>query len=105
MATEGRRLMSSTNGLTRHYTDDTDARKDLSAIPVKFVSKIFAALLLFGLAATPAVHAQREKLPPADLEFVQKTWPDAKKTSTGIRYIIQHEGQGDSPKAGDRVFV
>ena len=55
--------------------------------------------------AVPAVHAQREKLPPDDLEYVEKTWPEAKKTSTGIRYIVMKEGQGDVAKPGDKVDV
>jgi FKBP-type peptidyl-prolyl cis-trans isomerase len=55
--------------------------------------------------AAPALHAQREKLPPDDLEYVEKTWPEAKKTMTGIRYIIMREGAGDMPKPGDKVNV
>lgn len=51
------------------------------------------------------LNAQREKLPPEDLEFVEKNWPEAKKTNTGIRYIILREGEGDSPKAGDKCSV
>ena len=57
-------------------------------------------LVLVG-AAAPALHAQREKLPPDDLEFVEKTWPDAKKTTTGIRYLIQQEGTGEPARSGD----
>jgi FKBP-type peptidyl-prolyl cis-trans isomerase len=53
----------------------------------------------------PAIHAQREKLPPEDLEFVEKTWPEARKTSTGIRYIVMREGQGALPKPGEKVDV
>lgn len=60
---------------------------------------------MFVSLAAPAVHAQREKLPPDDLEYVEKTWPEAKKTSMGIRYIVQREGQGDMPKPGDKVNV
>jgi FKBP-type peptidyl-prolyl cis-trans isomerase len=66
------------------------------------------ALLLIsilGLLSVPALHAQREKLPPEDLELVEKKWPEAKKTNSGIRYIIQREGQGESPKPGDVVSV
>ena len=62
-------------------------------------------LVLIALGAMTAVHAQREKLPPDDLEYVEKTWPDAKKTMTGIRYIILKEGEGDMPKPGDKVNV
>ena len=64
----------------------------------------FAFFLAF-LVASPALHAQREKLPPADLEYVEKTWPDAKKTNTGIRYKILQEGEGPTPKPGDKVNV
>lgn len=65
------------------------------------LSLVFA----FSLLALPALHAQREKLPPPDLEFVEKSWPDAKKTNSGIRYVIQREGDGPSPRPGDSVSV
>src|SRR4051812_27328109 len=66
-----------------------------------------AAFLIFalGLIATPALHAQREKLPPQDLEIVEQKWPQAKKTNSGIRYVIEREGQGESPKPGNAVAV
>jgi FKBP-type peptidyl-prolyl cis-trans isomerase len=70
---------------------------------VKFVVKFSVVLLALFLASN--LHAQREKLPPEDLEFVEKTWPDAKKTQTGIRYVIMTPGQGDTPKPGDKVNV
>lgn len=57
------------------------------------------------LCAAPALRAQREKLPPEDLEIVEKNWPQAKKTTTGIRYVILRAGEGDSPKPGDKVNV
>jgi FKBP-type peptidyl-prolyl cis-trans isomerase len=64
------------------------------------------ASLACALAAVPAVlHAQREKLPPDDLDLVEKTWPHAKKTSTGIRYVIEREGKGDCPVPGEMVSV
>jgi FKBP-type peptidyl-prolyl cis-trans isomerase len=65
-------------------------------------------LLTIGVVAfclAPALHAQREKLPPEDLEFIEKTWPEAKKTTTGIRYIILKEGLGPVGKSGDRAQV
>ena len=70
---------------------------------MKSVAKfIFVLLALF---VSSVLHAQREKLPPEDLEYVEKTWPDAKKTMTGIRYIIMKEGEGDTPKPGNKVNV
>ena len=80
--------------MTTDYTNDTDPEKTC------------LLFLTVGLLALPvALRAQREKLPPADLEFVEKNWPEAKKTTNGIRYIIVREGKDDSPKTGDRVFV
>jgi FKBP-type peptidyl-prolyl cis-trans isomerase len=57
------------------------------------------------LSALP-LKAQREKLPWDDRVIVEKTWPKAVKTSTGLRYLILKEGTGDvRPKAGDMVTV
>lgn len=70
---------------------------------MKSLVKLGLALIVIG--ASTALHAQREKLPPDDLEYVEKTWPGAKKTTTGIRYVIMQEGQGDTPKPGDKVNV
>lgn len=61
---------------------------------------LFAALL-----APLVLHAQREKLSPDDAEYVAKTWPEAKKTNTGIRYIVMREGNGEKPKPGEKVAV
>jgi FKBP-type peptidyl-prolyl cis-trans isomerase len=64
-------------------------------------------LFLIGVlcATSPLLHAQRERLTPEEIEFVEKKWPGTKKTSTGIRYLVIHEGSGPSPKPGDRVSV
>lgn len=72
---------------------------------VKSVVKTFWSLLCFALAAAPALHAQREKLPPEDVDHVEKTWPQAKKTNTGLRYVILREGTGAQPKPGSKVAV
>ncbi len=61
--------------------------------------------LALTLLAPLVVRAQREKLSPEDLAFVEKTWPEAKKTNTGIRYIILQEGSGNLIKAGEKVAV
>ena len=67
------------------------------------------AILLFtllGLGAVP-LHAQREKLPMEDLEFVEKKWPDTKRTYTGLRYIVLKPGEqgGPMPEKGMEVTV
>ena len=65
-----------------------------------------ARLIFFlSLLLVPALYAQREKLPPEDLEVVEKTWPQAKKTNSGIRYVVEREGTGVSPKPGNAVAV
>ena len=66
----------------------------------------FLALALLGLGAT-ALHAQREKLPPDDLAMVEKKWPDAKRTYTGLRYIVLSPGKpaGPCPVPGNMVSV
>lgn len=74
-------------------------------LPVKSVVKFAFVLLVLAVWSVPALHAQREKLPPEDLEYVEKTWPEAKKTNTGIRYIVMREGEGPMPKPGDKVSV
>jgi FKBP-type peptidyl-prolyl cis-trans isomerase len=57
------------------------------------------------VAAPVLLHAQREKLPPDDLDFVEKKWPDAKKSNTGIRYIVETPGKGPLLVPGDQVMV
>lgn len=68
-------------------------------------SLVKLVLILIAIGASTALRAQREKLPPDDLEYVEKTWPGAKKTTTGIRYVILQEGRGETPKPGDKVNV
>jgi hypothetical protein len=91
--------------LTTDYTDDTDARKPYPCLSVNSVVKFFLGVSVAAMLLAPTLRAQREKLPPEDLEFVEKTWPEAKKTNTGIRYIILREGEGDRPRPGDKVNV
>lgn len=71
------------------------------------MSHPFLRFLLLALLASsaPALHAQRERLSPAEIEYVEKEWPNAKKTSTGIRYVVLQEGDGPSPRPGQRVGV
>lgn len=71
----------------------------------RLIRPLFCLALLAALA--PAAPA-REKLPPEDLEIVEQRWPDAKKTFTGLRYIVMEPptaGQTDSPGPGDMVAV
>src|SRR5271163_4838589 len=63
-------------------------------------------LALYAVLLVPlALHAQREKLPPDDYDFVMKKWPDAKVSNTGIRYIVEKQGSGPMLNPGDLVMV
>ena len=62
--------------------------------------------LLFPLLSAAPLLAQREKLPWDDRVFVEKNWPKAIKTSTGLRYVVLKPGTGeDTPRPGDMVTV
>ncbi len=62
-------------------------------------------LACLGAFIVPAMA--REKLPPEDLEIVEQRWPDAKKTFTGLRYVIMEPGdaKGTNPVSGTMVSV
>jgi len=61
--------------------------------------------LLAVVLAPLALHAQREKLSLQDLAHVEKTWPDAKATGTGLRWLVMRPGTGEKPVPGDQVSV
>lgn len=65
----------------------------------------FAASVCVLFAAPALLHGQREKLPADDYDIVTKRWPDAKLTSTGIRYIVEKQGAGPLLVPGDTVMV
>jgi hypothetical protein len=78
---------------------------DLVFFPVA-MPRFLRVLLCLGATTLPLlVQAQREKLPPEDLAVVEKTWPEAKRTSTGLRIQILRPGNGPSPAKGDVVAV
>jgi len=69
--------------------------------PIRRLIILVLALVLCPLAA----NAQREKLPPDDYDFVMKKWPDAKISNTGIRDIVEKQGNGGLLMPGDMVMV
>lgn len=52
---------------------------------LRHLAFLITGLLAFGAAP---LQAQREKLPMEDLEIVEKKWPGAKRTYTGLRYLV-----------------
>lgn len=68
--------------------------------------RLIRSLLPIACLLLPLVlRAQEEKLPPADLAIVQQEWPKAKKTFTGLRYLVERPGHGQPPNSGDKVYV
>jgi FKBP-type peptidyl-prolyl cis-trans isomerase len=63
------------------------------------------ALVCALVSAPVLLHAQREKLPPDDLDYVESKWPNAKKSNTGIRYVVEKAGNGPLLVPGDLVMV
>ena len=67
----------------------------------------FLTSALLALCAAP-LQAQREKLPMEDLDFVEKKWPNAKRTYTGLRYIVLKpaaDPKSATPEAGTLCSV
>ncbi len=64
-------------------------------------------LLLASLAYVPVAQAQREPLSEEDLAFVEKNWPQATVTSTGLRYVVLKSGptSGQTPAPGSLVHA
>ena len=63
------------------------------------------SLVAVLLCSAPIMKAQREKLPPDDLDQVYKTWPKIQKTNSLVRYLVETPGNGPMPKPGDKVEV
>lgn len=61
---------------------------------------------LVALLLLPTLlQAQRERLPPEDLAVVEERWPEAERTSTGLRSVLLRPGDGERPERGDLVSV
>ena len=71
------------------------------------IHRLLFVFILLLVSGAPALHAQREKLPPDDRDFVEKKWPNAKRTYTCLRYVVVHPGQkdGPTPVPGNMVAV
>jgi FKBP-type peptidyl-prolyl cis-trans isomerase len=75
-------------------------------VPGFSMTSLIRFLGLLALLFSPlALHAQREKLPPEDLAIVVQRWPEAKRTSTGLRSQLLKPGTGERPKPGQLVTV
>ncbi len=59
------------------------------------------ALAMVEKKRSEARHKKREKI----TELIRKDWPDAVKTSSGLRYVIKRQGTGKPPAKGTPVVV
>lgn len=66
------------------------------------LTRLFCVLCL--LLPTIA-SAQREPLSFEDLAIVEKNWPAAKRTGSGLRTEMLKKGVGEMPHVGDTVSV
>ena len=69
------------------------------------IRPLYLLLLAVALSLQAPLFAQREKFTPEDLVIVKSKWPEAKRTITGLRYVMLAEGTGDTARSGDMVSV
>jgi len=62
-------------------------------------------LLALTLAPLALLAAPRAEFSSEDRELIEKRWPDAGQTPSGIRYVIDREGDGPKPKSRQRLSV
>jgi FKBP-type peptidyl-prolyl cis-trans isomerase len=84
-----------------------DTIKTIEIIRVGDAAKAFKAdqdafdTLLAGMQEAVAKKAQ-EKMKAQD-EIIEKKWPNAKTTPSGLRYVVLQEGEGETPTRGTTV--
>ncbi|MFT3831683.1 MAG: FKBP-type peptidyl-prolyl cis-trans isomerase [Opitutaceae bacterium] len=62
--------------------------------------------LVAGLAMIAATAlSARSGFNWEELNTIDQKWPQAKATTTGLRYLVVQEGQGERPRSGDTVKV
>lgn len=64
-------------------------------------SKVFALAVLATASAMPSFA--RSGFTVAELDIIDQKWPAAKVTTTGLRYVVEREGAGETPQPGDQV--
>lgn len=72
---------------------------------MRIASIIFPKWFLCVLLLAPVLSEGRARFSWDDHQIIDKKWPEASETSTGLRYLILEEGKGPRPKPGDRVTV
>jgi FKBP-type peptidyl-prolyl cis-trans isomerase len=62
-------------------------------------------LTALAVCSGPRARAQRERLPPEDLDIVEKRWPNAKRTFTCLRYVVLKPGDTKGPTPAPGMIV
>ena len=86
-------------GASRRRRSFLDARARLCTLVGHAPPPVARRALRPGLRPRPPARAAREAA-ARRLDYVEKTWPQAKKSNTGIRYIVEKEGNGPAAHAG-----
>ncbi len=60
-----------------------------------------------ALLASQESRAREKELAAMEeeMEQIKGQWPDAITTESGLKYVVEKEGEGDTPKVGDMVKV
>ncbi len=60
-----------------------------------------------ALLASQESRAREKELAAMEeeMEQIKGQWPDAVTTASGLKYVVEKEGEGDTPKVGDMVKV
>ncbi len=86
-----------------------DAIKTVEIIRVGAAAKAFKSdqAAFDALIAGQEDRAKEKELAAMEeaMEQIKGQWPDAITTDSGLKYVVEAEGTGDTPKAGDMVKV
>jgi FKBP-type peptidyl-prolyl cis-trans isomerase len=80
----------------------------LSFRPARLASMlaaVFACVIAGMTALTPLGAAPRGEFSAEDRDIIEKRWPDAGQTASGMRYMILKEGAGPKVRNRQRVSV
>ena len=77
-------------------------RRGEAAEAYRITQDYFLALVQESLKKQSAETEEQQK---GDLEIINSRWPLAKKTDSGLRYVVLKEGSGASPEFGQSVTV
>jgi FKBP-type peptidyl-prolyl cis-trans isomerase len=66
---------------------------------------LFACVIAGTTATTPLGAAPRGEFSAEDRDIIEKRWPDAGQTASGMRYMVLKDGSGPKVRSRQRVSV